>query len=239
MAIVKKQTATVYYEGRAIGLIVEKNPRARRIRLKVGRSSHSAVLVLPYSVSLKRGLDFAQRKADWIAEQLAALPEKQTFHDGMSLSFLGQECVIHHSPAARRGVWFDRDVIWVSGQPEHLARRVRDFIKKEFAAYALRKSRETAERVNARVQKVTVRDTTSRWGSCSRTGHLSLSWRLALAPLFVADYVIAHEVAHLVQMNHSDAFWQVVKGLSPEYEKAERWLKKNAAYLYSFSIRED
>lgn len=239
MAVIKKQTETVYYEGQPIDLTVERNSRARRIRLKVGRSSHSAVLVLPYSVSLKRGLDFAQRKADWIAEQLAALPEKQIFHDGMSLSFLGRECVVHHSPAARRGVWYDRNVIWVSGQPEHLARRVRDFIKREFAVYALYQSRKTAEKVNARVQKVTVRDTTSRWGSCNRTGHLSFSWRLALAPLFVTDYVIAHEVAHLVQMNHSDAFWRVVEELSPEYEKAERWLKKNAAYLYSFSIRED
>ena len=104
-----------------------------------------------------------------------------------------------------------------------------------FAENAAKKARETAETINARVQKVTVRDTTSRWGSCSRTGHLSLSWRLALAPLFVADYVIAHEVAHLVQMNHSDAFWRVVETLSPDYEQAERWLKKNAAYLYSFS----
>ena len=235
MSIVKKQTATVYYAGQPVELTVEQNNRARRLRLKVGRSSRRAVLVLPRSVSLKRGLEFAQRKADWIVAQLAALPEKQIFHDRMGLSVLGRECVIHHSPTARRGVWSDQDVIWVSGQPEHLARRVRDFIKKEFSVYAAKKARETAETINARVQKVTVRDTTSRWGSCSRTGHLSLSWRLALAPLFVADYVIAHEVAHLVQMNHSDAFWRVVETLSPDYEQAERWLKKNAAYLYSFS----
>ena len=236
MKIDAEQTATVYYQGQAVEIVVECNARARRIRLKVGRSSRQAVLVLPRSASVKRGLEFAQSKADWILQQLSALPEKAVFCDGMRLSFLGTECVIHHSPLAKRGVWFEQDVIWVSGQVEHLARRVRDFIKKEFAAYALKKARETAEKINARVSKVTVRDTTSRWGSCTRTGHLSLSWRLALAPLSVADYVIAHEVAHLKQMNHSAAFWRVVAELSPEYMSAERWLKKNAAYLHSFSV---
>lgn len=231
-----RQTATVYWAGRPIDLFVEKNTRARRVRLKVGRSSRQVVLVLPRSVSVKKGLEFAQQKAEWIVAQLVALPEKKVFQDGMSLSFLGKECVIHHSPAAKRGVWFDKDVIWVSGQAEHLARRVRDFIKKEFASYAFQKAREIAEKTRVRVQKVTVRDTTSRWGSCSRTGRLSLSWRLALAPLSVADYVIAHEVAHLSQMNHSAAFWKVVADLAPEYKQAERWLKKNAAYLYSFDI---
>lgn len=239
MTEMKHRTATVYYEGREIVVLVEQNPRARRVRLKVGRSLRQAVLVLPRSVSLKRGLQFAQSKAGWIVEQLSVLPEKRVFQDGMSLSFLGHESVIHHSPTAKRGVWFDQNVIWVSGQQEHLARRVRDFIKKEFAVYALRKSRETAEKINARVQRVTVRDTTSRWGSCSRTGHISLSWRLALAPVFVADYVIAHEVAHLSQMNHSPAFWRVVADLVPDYKQAERWLKKNAAYLYSFSTDGD
>lgn len=235
MTIADKQTATVYYAGQPIDLIVERNARARRVRLKVGRSSRQVVLVLPRPVSLKRGLEFAQRKADWIAGQLAALPEKRIFQDGMTLAFLGQESVIHHSPTAKRGVWYDQNVIWVSGKEEHLPRRVRDFLKKEFSVYALHKARETADKINARVQKVTIRDTTSRWGSCSRTGHLSLSWRLVLSPLFVADYVIAHEVAHLIEMNHSRAFWRVVEELAPDYKKAELWLKKNAAYLYSFS----
>lgn len=239
MTAQNKQTVTIYYQGQAIDLIVEHNARARRVRLKVGRASRQVVLVLPRAVSVRKGVEFAQRKADWVMAQLLLLPEKKVFRDGMTLSFLGHESVIHHSPSAKRGVWFERDVIWVSGQPEHLARRVQDFIKKEFAGYALRKACETAEKINVQVQKVTVRDTTSRWGSCSRTGHLSLSWRLALAPVSVADYVIAHEVAHLSQMNHSPAFWRVVAELAPDYKKAERWLKKNTSYLYSFSIQED
>ena len=227
-------SATVYYEGRPIELRIECNARAKRMRLKVGRSSRQVVLVLPRASFMKKGMMFAQSRAAWIVAQLALLPEKQVFRDGMSFSFLGRESVVHHSPQAKRGVWFDQNVIWVSGRPEHLARRVCDFIKKEFSVYALQKSRQMAERIQMRVQKVTVRDTTSRWGSCSRTAHLSFSWRLALAPLFVADYVIAHEVAHLRHMNHSAAFWQTVGELAPDYRQAEKWLKQNTAYLYSF-----
>lgn len=227
--------AVIYHQGTEIPITVERNTHAKRVRLKVSRKSRRIVLVLPEKVSQRSGMMFAQKKADWIVEQLADLPQKKVFQDGMPLSFLGNQVVIHHSPSARRGVWSDGNVIWVSGQAEHLPRRVLDFLKKEFAAYALKKARETAERINVKVQKVTIRDTASRWGSCSKTGNLNLSWRLGLAPLFVADYVITHEVAHLVQMNHSKAFWQVVAELCPTYKQAEQWLKKNTAHLYSFS----
>lgn len=226
--------AEISYRGTKIPIVIERKPQAKRVRLKVSRKSGQVVLVLPLRASQRAGLAFAQSKADWIADQLDNLPQKNIFQDGMPLSFLGTQVVIHHSPSARRGVWLDENVIWVSGRAEHLPRRVQDFLKKEFASYALKKARETADLVKVKVQKVTIRDTVSRWGSCSGSGHLSLSWRLGLAPRFVADYVIAHEVAHLVEMNHSAAFWQVVAGLCPAYRKAELWLKKNAAYLYSF-----
>lgn len=231
----RRITAEVCYQGAKIPVTVERNPQAKRVRLKVSRKTGRIVLVLPPRASQRAGLAFAQSKADWIAGQLNDLPRKNVFQDGMPLSFLGAPVVIHHSPLARRGVWLDENVIWVSGRAEHLPRRVSDFLKKEFSVYALKKARETATLVDVNVRKITIRDTVSRWGSCSKTGHLNLSWRLGLAPLFVADYVIAHEVAHLVEMNHSAAFWRVVAELCPDYRKAEAWLKKNTAYLYSFS----
>ncbi len=234
----RSSVEVIYHQGSEIPITIERNIQAKRVRLKVSRKSGRIVLVLPQRISQRTGMAFAQKKADWIAEQLAALPQKKVFRDGMPLAFLGNQLVIHHSPSARRGVWLDENVIWVSGQAEHLPRRILDFLKKEFAVYALKKARETAGRINVKVQKVTIRDTASRWGSCSKTGNLNLSWRLGLAPLFVADYVITHEVAHLVQMNHSKAFWQVVAELCPTYKQAEQWLKKNTAYLYSFSSDE-
>lgn len=229
-------TVLIPYDGREIAVAVVRNSRAGRVRLKIDRKTRQAELVLPKRASLNAAAAFAASKAAWIAGQLDKLPEKRVFCDGMSLSFLGRDVVIHHSPAARRGVWLDGGVVWVSGRAEHLARRARDFFKSEFAAYALKRARETAAATGKKVAGLTVRDTVSRWGSCSGNGRLNLSWRLGLAPLFVADYVIAHEVAHLSQMNHSAAFWAVVADLCPDYEKAEAWLKKNTALLYSYGV---
>ena len=226
----------ISYEGREIAVAVARNPRAKRVRLKIDRKTRRAELILPKRASLNAAAAFAASKAAWIAEQLKKLPEKRVFCDGLSLTFLGQEVVIHHSPMAKRGVWLDGGVVWVSGRAEHLARRTRDFFKSEFAVYALKRARETAMKTGGKVVGLIVRDTTSRWGSCSKDGRLNLSWRLGLAPLFVADYVIAHEVAHLCQMNHSAAFWAVVADLCPDFKKAEAWLKKNAAVLYSYDI---
>ena len=227
----------LYYRGDEVSVIVKRSLQAKRIRLKVSRQSRSVVLVLPNRASQQTGIAFAQSKIDWIVDQLHQLPRKSIFNDGMHFSFLGIPVSIHHSPTSKRGVWLDENVIWVSGSSEHLPRRVLDFLKKEFGNYALKKARQTADQLQVKVQKMTIRDTVSRWGSCSKTGHLNLSWRLVLAPKFVADYVIVHEVAHLVEMNHSDAFWQVVGRLCPEYEKAEHWLKKNTGYLYSFCCK--
>lgn len=224
------------FRGQTIDLIVERNFRAKRIRLKINRKEGKPVLVLPRRVTEKAGLDFAYRKADWILEQLAKLPPKKEFADGVPLSFLGQELVIHHSPQARRGVWIENNVIWVSGKAEHLSRRVFDFFKKEFRSYAQSKAREIGTRLDVKTGKITVRDTTSRWGSCNRFGDISLSWRLGLAPLYVLDYVIAHEAAHLREMNHSADFWHVVASVCPGYKLAELWLKRNTAYLHSFSV---
>lgn len=225
----------VWHAGEAMEIGVERSARAKRVRLKIDRMNRRAVLVLPARTAEKTGLGFAQSKAEWIAAQLASLPAPKVFCDGMFFSFLGEDVVLHHSPNAKRGVWQSGGVIWVSGQSEYLPRRVADFLKRKFRSYAQAKVLEIAAALQVKPTKVAVRDTVSRWGSCSRAGHISLSWRLGFAPLYVADYVITHEVSHLKQMNHSPAFWKTVADVYPEFAAAERWLKKNAAYLYSFT----
>jgi predicted metal-dependent hydrolase len=144
-------------------------------------------------------------------------------------------------PGARGVVWVERDetgpTICVAGDLAHVARRVADFLKREarrdLEAAVARYS--TALGVEAR--RITLRDTTSRWGSCSSTGALNFSWRLILAPSFVLDYLAAHEVAHFVHMNHSPAFWKITRRLFPETDRAEEWLKNHGADLHRFGAK--
>jgi predicted metal-dependent hydrolase len=150
--------------------------------------------------------------------------------------FLGVNHHIHHSLA--RGpapVWSADGAILVSGRMEHASRRLADFFKREAKDLLAARAMEYAARLGLRPSRVSVRDTRSRWGSCSQGGSLSFSWRLIFAPEFVRDYVVAHEVAHLKEMNHSVRFWAHVKSLSPDVDRAREWLRDHGRGLLRYN----
>jgi predicted metal-dependent hydrolase len=124
--------------------------------------------------------------------------------------------------------------IRVRGEPAHVPRRVRDHLAHLAARELARRARDYAARIDKRVMRVTVRDTKSRWGSCSSTGNLSFSWRLVFAPEAVVDYVAAHEVAHLAEMNHGPRFWKLVRSLTPDTVTPRAWLKRHRSELLSY-----
>jgi hypothetical protein len=218
------------------GLSVRVRPaaRARRVTLKVDGRSGEAVLVSPPQVPAADLERFVARHRDWLAARLAALPDRIAFADGAEVPYLGEAHRVRHDPSAARPVVRADGEFRVGGAPEHLARRLKDFLaaeaRRELAARAL----PLAERLGARVRHVAVRDTRSRWGSCSAQGSLNFSWRLILAPAFVVEYVVAHEVAHLREMNHSPRFWALVAELTPHTAPAKSWLKRHGAGLHRY-----
>ncbi len=218
---------------REIPLLVSRNPRARRISISLDGGG-SVRLTLPRRTSLRQGLDFAEDKANWILDQLNALPERVPFEDGAILPLLGADHVICHQPAARRGVWCADGAIRVSGQREHLPRRVGDFLKAEARREISRRAKEKAGIVGRPVRRITLRDTTSRWGSCTSDGNLSFTWRLILAPEDVLDYVVAHEIAHLKHLNHGSRFWALVARLTADVTRSRRWLRENGDRLLRY-----
>jgi predicted metal-dependent hydrolase len=124
--------------------------------------------------------------------------------------------------------------IRVRGEPAHLPRRVRDFLVAKARQELARRARRLAARIGRDITQITVRDTQSRWGSCSSRGNLSFSWRLVFAPEPVIDYVVAHEVSHLVEMNHGPRFWRLVESLSPDSGTPRAWLKRHRSRLFSY-----
>ncbi len=219
---------------REIPLVVTRNSRARRITLRLDGLSGDVRLVLPKRMALSEGLDFATRKADWLLAQIDALPPRVPFIDGAVIPLLGRDHVIRHVEGARRGVWRRDGEIFVSGFPEHLPRRVTDFLKAEARAEIGALARAKAAQIDRQVTRLTIRHMTSRWGSCGSDGKLCFCWRLVLAPDAVFDYIVAHEVAHLRYMNHGPRFWKLVGRLTPELDGARRWLKKNGDTLLAY-----
>ena len=147
---------------------------------------------------------------------------------------LGVEHLVRHRPDARGTVWLEAGEIHVAGGLEFLPRRLSDYLRRRARQEIAARVAVHAAHVAKPVKGVTVRDTTSRWGSCSPTGGLSFSWRLVLAPAAVLDYVVAHEVAHLAHFDHSPRFWGLVGQMIDDVEGPRRWLRDHGAALHRF-----
>jgi len=219
---------------RELPVDIAVHPRARRMTLRVDKGSGRLRLTLPPGVSREEGLRFVQRQEGWLRRRLAELPEAVPFADGAVLPILGVDHEVRHRPDARRGVWRADGVIHVSGQAEHLPRRLTDFLKREARGEIAPRAQALAERIGRPVGRVTLRDTASRWGSCSSRGDLSFSWRLILAPEPVLHYVVAHEVAHLRHMNHGPRFWALVDQLVDDVDTPKHWLRRHGARLMRY-----
>ncbi|MBB4268048.1 M48 family metallopeptidase [Roseospira visakhapatnamensis] len=218
---------------RAVPLVTRVNPRARRIALKVDTHQDRVILVLPHRRHLKAADAFLDSKRDWLAARLADPPPAVVLADGAVVPLLGEPCRLRHCPGARRGVWREGREILVSGAPEHLPRRVTDWLRVQARAEISARVKAHAESLGVTPGRITLRDTRSRWGSCASSGALSFCWRLVMAPPWVLDYVTAHEVAHLREMNHGPAFWAHVETLTPgARHPARAWLRDHGAALH-------
>jgi predicted metal-dependent hydrolase len=231
--MMKIQKKNVQIDG--MNVLIFPCVQSRCLRLKIDIKEGGAVLTCPVNVKEKQIADFLEKNKQWLKLKLDALPEKHCFEPEMEIVLFGKKYLLSARPEEKRGVYEQDGLLCVCGHREHFHRRVKDFIKKE----CLRQMQKTSEdfyqkRPDMPACHFRVKEMTSRWGSCSADGNISLSWRLALAPKEIFDYVLAHEMAHLKEMNHSAAFWQVVFDLYPAYKAARRWLSCQASLLYIY-----
>jgi predicted metal-dependent hydrolase len=216
---------------------VRRHRRARRYTLRVHSATREVLLTMPPRGSLKQAREFAEKHGGWIAARLERLPEPAPFAHGVTLPLRGVDHRIEHRPGARGTVWIEggeERLLCVAGGAPHVPRRVKDFLKREAKADLEAASRQAAAQLGVAVRRVSIRDQSSRWGSCSTTGVLSYSWRLILAPPFVLEYLAAHEVAHLIEMNHSRRFWRLVERICPHLTRAKTWLDVNGTSLHRY-----
>jgi len=221
-------------QGRSVPLAVQWNKRARRLTVTVDHTLRQVRLVLPRHVDLDEGLAFCERNGDWIVNHLAKLPSQVPYAHGSRLPILGETYEIEHRPEARRGVWLEAGKLCVSGRAEHMARRVEDFLRGVALDWVRVRVREKAALIGREARRITLRESRTRWGSCTPGGDLSFCWRLLFAPDEVFDYVVAHEVAHLVHLNHSERFWRLCAKLTPETVGPRRWLVRHGQTLWRY-----
>ena len=236
------RTRNLEIDGMDVPVILRRNVRARRFILKIGANKPEVILTMPGNGSEAEAMDFAISQAHWIKSRIAAQLDIIAFNPGVEIPLRNVMHTIEHRPDQRGTVWIPEDdnsnlsqpVIYVAGDQRHLARRVRDWLKKQARSDLGQSVAIHSEHLDLRATGITIRDQTTRWGSCSSTGGLSFSWRLIMAPPFVLDYVAAHEVAHLEEMNHGPRFRALVEQCIPDYRKAQKWLKKSGSKLHIY-----
>jgi len=228
----------IAHDGVTYRVVVTRSSRARRITLRIRAGTSDPILTLPARGNLAVAADFAERHAGWLATRLARLPAQIPFRAGKTLPIRGLDHHIIETGALRGLVRAKRigevRILEVPGSPEHVARRVTEFLKREARGDLEVAVARHSTAARAQVRRISIKDTKSRWGSCSANGTLSFSWRLILAPPFVLDYLAAHEVAHLRELNHSHKFWRLTLSLFPRTDEAEAWMKRHGAQLHRY-----
>jgi hypothetical protein len=218
--------------GRAVPLVVVRNPRARRYLLRV-RPDGKARVTIPRGGNVAEALAFVTRNTDWVKQQLERLATRpQTpaaWRVGTAIWVRGEQLRI--TAEENGAIVFGGERLAVADVAADLRPAIERHLRRQATRELPKRVVALAELHGIGVTRVSVRDQRSRWGSCSRRGTISLNWRLIQTPEWVRDYIILHELAHRRHMNHSEQFWQEVERLCPGYREAERWLKQHGRWM--------
>ncbi len=226
--------------GRELPLVVTEHPRAKRLTLRVQPGARGLKVTIPRGVGAREVEQFLERNRGWVKSKMDLVPDKPQVREGIKIPIRG----INHVVVRKNGRGVSHTVMGedgsahlvVYGDSRFVARRVADFLKREAKGEIEALVAHHSKAVGKRAKSITFRDTTSRWGSCTSDGKLSFSWRIMMAPPAVINYLVAHEVAHLREMNHSKRFWDLCKDLCPDTDRCKSWLKRNGNKLQAIGF---
>ena len=237
----KRRTAALQVQGIGVPVEVRRHAGARRLTLRVSKTRRAVVVTVPSGCRIEEADRFLRTNIDWVRERLGRVPEPVPLADGEKvplrgrlhrISFIGP---MGGAPTVSVESLGTIPRLEVAGRVEHAPRRLKDWlVTQAHKDLGLRVAWHAAS-LGVRVRRIGLRDQTTRWGSCSANGFLSFSWRLILAPAYVLDYVAAHEVAHLVEMNHGARFWKLVAGAVPRLDEAKHWLRHEGTDLHRYA----
>jgi predicted metal-dependent hydrolase len=214
-----------------LDITLRRSARAKRFSLRVSSLDGRVTLSMPVRAREAEAMAFARSQEGWLRQALSRVPQGAAVAMGAEIPFEG--AMLRLAPGSGRAIRIEQGHLLVPGDPLQAGARV--------AAWARARARDRlavavdryAAQVGRKVTQVALRDTRSRWGSCTANGRLMFSWRLIMAPPAALDYVAAHEVAHLVEMNHSPAFWAVVERLYPGWQVQRAWLRRHGSGLHA------
>ena len=204
----------------------------RSVSLEI-RGKGELIVRAPLRLAHSSILDIVRKKAEWIKEKQQQMKARKLPADNEKY-FLGQKLNVITIPGEKASVSFDENNLFIT-MPQH--RTVQALLSRWYKAKTLEivlpRTVHFAKEFGLGFTKVSISTASRRWGSCNKKGHITFSFRLIMLPSDIVDYIIIHELAHIVELNHSSRFWATVHKMMPEYEQHEKWLKHNG---YKFSL---
>ncbi|MEX2520144.1 MAG: SprT family zinc-dependent metalloprotease [Paracoccaceae bacterium] len=217
----------------ATDVVIRRSPRARRLTLTVPQTGAPPRLTAPHGASEAELRMFLLRQSDWLRAALDRAPAIVAVEAGALVPVAGRLLRVETPTGPRRPPRIDGDLLIVEGAGAP-GPRIAAWLKERARAAILPVATDCAKEIGAKMGRLTMRDQTGRWGSCTSRGDVSFSWRLAMAPPAALDYVAAHEAAHLIEMNHGPRFWALVTQLRPEWRRQREWLRREGPALHRF-----
>lgn len=225
---------TLALAGQDVPLAVSRHHNAKRMTLRYDAQRRQVKLTLPPRAPLRLAAAFLQEKHAWLTAQVKRHPQAVGFADGTVIPVLGSNVTLHHSEALRGRAERVDDILHIRCPAASLPKRTEDWLRNTLREEILAEATAMAATLGVKFQRLSLRDTSSRWGSCSAEGNLSFCWKLVFAPRHIVSYLVAHEVAHLREMNHSPAFWAEVAKIHPEYKRSRKWLADHTSELHRY-----
>jgi predicted metal-dependent hydrolase len=221
--------------GRSVEAVLTGRRGAKRMTLRVDPIARRVVINGPLRLSARDAMGFMSANMDWIETRLAALPDRAPFEEGASIMFRGRLTLLKRREGRGAPVYVDgaQPCLEIAGPAARFENRVQVALKAYAKSDIMAYCEPLVIKLGKAPRAIALRDTRSRWGSCTSAGDIMLSWRLIGAPPKVLEYVVAHELAHLLELNHSQKFWCHVESLMPDWQHARAWLKSNGAQLHA------
>lgn len=213
------------------------NRSAKRITLRYDVKNHQARVTLPAKRFLPQAEKLIQQHQEWLFKCISN-NLRQVVKPNSRLAFLGKDFLIRHVESSKKQIWVNESEIIVYGKHTQFGRHLQEWIMGQATNFF--RSECSSHLVSlglSHLPSIKIQDRKTAWGSCSSKSVLAFSWRLVFAPLEVAQYVAAHEVSHLLEMNHSSKFWDIVSTLCPRFKEHRSWLKNNGKLLFSYQFR--
>ncbi|MAR78766.1 MAG: hypothetical protein CMM18_00890 [Rhodospirillaceae bacterium] len=213
---------------------IKKNLRAKKIILRISNVNPYIYLTIPKNENEKNAIDFLFRNKEWVLNELKRIPKKILFLNNSEIPYMGVTHRIVYAGEYTNLIYIYDKKIMVFGKKEEISKNLKNWLYHKAKIEILKIAKLKVSFLNKKYNKIKIKDLKSSWGTCGENGNLSFSWRLILAPKHVMEYIVVHELCHLVELNHSKKFWILVTELFPQKKLSQDWLKTNGTYLHTF-----